>query len=100
VIVVLRVDVRPQPRDAKHELARRERLLFDLPDREVWVTSTRSSSAGVHDPEIDSGDSSCDEHESGTHRRDHNLAAAPREQFWHALLAPIVAAIKAGDWRA
>jgi hypothetical protein len=56
VIVVLRLHVRPEPRGAQHELTCSERFVFDLPDREVWITSTRSSTAGVHDSQIDAAE--------------------------------------------
>lgn len=50
VIVVLRLGVRPQPPDPEQELPRLERLVIYLPDREVWIASTRSSSASAGEP--------------------------------------------------
>ena len=59
-VVVARAGVRPQPPEAEQDLPRRERLVIDLPDREVGVASTRSSTAGAHhagiDPEQRCGD--------------------------------------------
>jgi hypothetical protein len=60
-IVVLRLEVGAEPRDAQHQLARRERFIFDLPDREVWIASTRSSTAGVNDAQVHAAQRECDE---------------------------------------
>jgi hypothetical protein len=46
-IVVPGLDVRPQPRQPEQDLPRGERVIVDLPDREVGVASTRSSTAGA-----------------------------------------------------
>jgi hypothetical protein len=48
-VVVLRVDVGPRPPQAQNNLSWGERVAVDLPDREVWVTSTRSRTAAVCD---------------------------------------------------
>jgi hypothetical protein len=60
VVVVPRLDVGPQPPELEPELARRERLVIDLPDREVRIASTRSSTFGAGgapiDPEHESRD--------------------------------------------
>lgn len=53
VVVVPRLDVRPQPPELEPELARRERLVIDLPDREVRIASTRSSTFGADGAPID-----------------------------------------------
>ena len=66
-IVVLRLHVRAEPRDAQHELARGERFIFDLPDREVWIASTRSSTTRMHDAQIDATEGEERDEEAGTH---------------------------------
>ena len=53
VIVVDGVDVRPQPAQMERDLARGQRSVIDLPDREVGVASTRSSTAGSDQARID-----------------------------------------------
>jgi hypothetical protein len=45
---MLRLDVRPDAREAHEHLPWCERLVIDLPDREVWVASTSSRTAGAN----------------------------------------------------
>jgi hypothetical protein len=64
-VVVLGLDVRADPAQAQEDLPWLERVAIDLPDREVWITSTRSRTAGANHARIDSeqGDS---DHKSAT----------------------------------
>jgi hypothetical protein len=51
-VSVLRLGKRTQPPEPKQELSWPERLVIYLPDREVWVTSTRSSTAGANESRV------------------------------------------------
>jgi len=79
VIVVPGLDVRPQRRQAEQDLPCRELLIIDLPDREVGIASTRSSTAGADDPEIDGTEPDERDEQRGSakrHAANHTATAA------------------------
>ncbi len=65
VIVVPRLRVRPQPSKPDQGLTRRERFIVDLPDREVWIASTRSSTVGAYELQVHPDRGGCDDDGDG-----------------------------------
>jgi hypothetical protein len=64
----------------KHQTFRCERFVFDLPDREVGVASTRSSTAGVHHSQIDAGHGGEREQVPTAHRADDSADSAQEQR--------------------
>jgi hypothetical protein len=79
--VVLRLSVCPQPPEPEEQLPRCECLVIYLPDREVWIASTCSSTASANEPRVTPEEARHDDDECAATKPHPRTIAQPQRVF-------------------